>query len=213
VAVIGYGLWQQFFGGDPNALGSTIRIDGNPLTVIGVAPPGFDYPGKAVLWKPAAFSPGNNGWGTFARLKADITWPQARAAFAVEAERLSPKQGRIDNARPSLTSLQDGLAGPVKNASLIFMGAVLLVLLIACTNVANLIMARTADRTVELSIRCALGASRGRLARQLFTESLLLSFIATLTGLLMAYWTTSLAAKVQPPHSVRSLMKCWMDAS
>ena len=69
VAVIGYGLWQQLFGGDPKVLGATIRIDGNPLTIIGVAPPGFDYPGKAVLWKPAAFSPGNNGWETIARLK------------------------------------------------------------------------------------------------------------------------------------------------
>ena len=92
VAVIGYGLWQQLFGGDPKVLGATIRIDGNPLTVVGVAPPGFDYPGKAVLWKPAAFSPGNNGWGTVARLKPGITWPQARAAFAVEVERLSPKR-------------------------------------------------------------------------------------------------------------------------
>jgi putative ABC transport system permease protein len=72
-AVIGYGLWQELFGGDPKALGATIRIGGIPLTVIGVAPPGFDYPGKAVLWKPAAFSGGNNGWGTVARLKPGIT--------------------------------------------------------------------------------------------------------------------------------------------
>ena len=124
VAVIGYGLWQQLFGGDPNVLGATIRIDGNALTVVGVAPPGFDYPGKAVLWKPAAFSPGNNGWGTVARLKPGIAWPQARAAFAVEAERLSPRLEGVDNfnLRPSMTSLQDGLAGPVKNASLMFMG-------------------------------------------------------------------------------------------
>jgi predicted permease len=98
-----------------------------------------------------------------------------------------------------MTSLQDGLAGPVKNASLMFMCAVVLVLLIACTNVANLLIARTADRAAELSIRSALGASRARLARQLLTECLLLSFVATLAGLLIASWTTSLAAKVQPP--------------
>jgi putative ABC transport system permease protein len=201
VAVIGYGLWQQLFAGDPKVLGSTIRIDGNPLTVVGVAPPGFDYPGKAVLWKPAAFSPGNNGWGTIARLKPGIPWPQARAAFAVEAERLSPKLDGIDNSnlRPSITSLQDGLAGPVKNASVMFMGAVVLVLLIACTNVANLLIARTTDRAAELSIRSALGASRARLARQLLTECLLLSFVATLAGLAIAYWTTSLAVKIEPP--------------
>jgi predicted permease len=200
-AVIGYGLWQQLFGDDPKVLGATIRIDGRPLTVIGVAPPGFDYPGKAVLWKPAAFSPGNNGWGTVARLKPGITWPQARAAFAVEVARASAKLGGIDssNLRPNMTSLQDGLAGPVKNASLMFMGAVVLVLLIACTNVANLMIARTTDRAAELSIRSALGATRSRLVRQLLTECLLLSLVATLAGLAIAYWTTSLAAKVEPP--------------
>jgi len=203
VAVISYGLWQQLFNRDPKVLGASIRIDGIPLTVVGVAPPGFDYPGKAVLWKPAAFSPGNNGWGTVARLKPGISWPQARAAFAVEVERLSPKQAVAEtdnsNLRPSITSLQDGLAGPVKNASLMFMGAVVLVFLIACTNVANLLLARTKDRAMELSIRSALGASRARLARQLLVECLLLSFVATLAGLLLASWTTSLAAKVQPP--------------
>ena len=101
VAVIGYGLWQQLFGGDPKVLGATIRIDGNPLTVVGVAPPGFDFPGRAVLWKPAAFSPGNNGWGTVARLKPGISWPQARAALAVEVERLSSKQGGMDYSPPA----------------------------------------------------------------------------------------------------------------
>jgi len=201
VAVIGYGLWQQLFGGDPKGLGATIRIDGIPLTVVGVAPPGFDYPGKAVLWKPAAFSPGNNGWGTIARLKPGVSWVQARAAFAVEVGRLSPKLQQTDysNLRPSMTSLQDGLAGPVKNASLMLMGAVVLVLLIACTNVANLLIARTADRAAELSIRSALGASRARLVRQLLTDCLLLSFVATLAGLAIAYWTTSLAVKIEPP--------------
>jgi predicted permease len=201
VAVISYGLWQQLFGGDPKALGATIRIDGNPLTVVGVAPPGFEYPGKAVLWKPAAFSPGNNGWGTIARLKPGITWPQARAAFTVEVERLSPELGGIDNSNlhPRMTSLQDGLAGPVKNASLMFMGAVVLVLLIACANVANLLIARTTDRAAELSIRSALGASPARLVRQLLSECLLLSLVATLSGLAIAYWTISLAVKVEPP--------------
>jgi putative ABC transport system permease protein len=200
VAVIGYGLWQQLFGGDPKVLGATVRIDGNPLAIVGVAPPGFDYPDKSVLWKPAAFSPGNNGWGTVARLKDGITWPQARAAFLVEAERLSAKleQSNDSNLRPSLTSLKDGLAGPMKNASLLLMGAVLLVLLIACTNVANLLMARAADRAAEISIRSALGASRSRLARQFFAECMLLSFVATLAGLVIAYWTALFAAKVEP---------------
>src|SRR5215469_11111131 len=131
VAVIAYGLWQNLFGGDAKVLGATIRVDGNPLTVVGVALHGFDYPGKAVLWKPAAFSPGNNGWGAVSRLKPGISWPQAQAAFLLEAKRLLPESEGDRDLQPRMTSLQDGLAGPVKEASLLFMGAVLLVLLIA----------------------------------------------------------------------------------
>ncbi len=200
VVVIGYGLWQALFGGDPKALGSTIRVDGIPLTVVGVAPPGFDYPGKAVLWKPAAFSPGNNGWEVIARLKPGITWPQARQAFAAEADRLWPDRTPLQKAQfPSrITELRDQLAGPARNASLLLLACVALILLIACINVANLLMARTADRTMEISIRSALGASRARLSQQLLTECILLSLAASIAGGLVALWTTSIAAKVQP---------------
>jgi predicted permease len=198
VAVISYALWQQLFGGNPKALGATIRVDGFPLTVIGVAAPGFDYPDHSVLWKPAAYSPGNNGWETVARLKPGVSWGQARAAFAVEVERRLSKPERIE-LRPQMMSLQNGLLGPVKNASLMLMGAVGLVLLIACANVANLLIARAAGRAAELSMRSVLGATRTRLARQLLTECLLLSFAATLVGLLVAYWTISVAATVEPP--------------
>jgi len=200
IAVIGYGLWQQLFGGDPKVLGTTIRLNGNPLTIVGVAPPGFDYPGKAVLWRPAAFSPGNNGWGTIARLKPGMSWAQARAAFGVEVDQRSSEADRSNpNLHPSLTSLESGLLGPVKNASLMFMGAVVLVLLIACLNVASLLIARFVDRTAELSIRSALGATRARLVRQLLTECLLVSLVAALAGLVIASWTVSLARKVAPP--------------
>ena len=81
VAVIGYGLWQQLYAGDPKALGSVLHVNGKPLTIIGVAPAGFDYPGKAVLWKPAAFRQGNNGWDAIGRLKPDVSWAQARSGF------------------------------------------------------------------------------------------------------------------------------------
>ena len=193
LAVIGYGLWQQLFAGDRRVLGSTIRVDGFPLTIIGVAPPGFDFPRGAVLWKAAAFSPGNNGWETVARLKPGISWPQARQAFAAEVDRFSPNQRKIDkvNPPPTITSLQDELAGPVKNASLMLMAGVVLILLIACTNVANFLMARTADRAAEFSIRSALGASRARLTQQLLTECLLLSTVAGMAGLVIAFWSTS----------------------
>jgi putative ABC transport system permease protein len=201
IAVVSFGLWQEYFAGDQRILGSIIRINDVPLTIVGVAPRGFDYPNGSVLWKAAAFSPGNNGWETIARLKSGITWPRARSAFAVEADRLWPQRNELGNTEhfPNMTSLQDALAGPVKNASLMLMAGVVLILLIACANVANLLMARTWDRAAELSIRSALGASRARLAQQLLTECLLLSFVSAGAGLLLASWTTSIAARLQPP--------------
>src|SRR5579863_2951447 len=200
VAVISHGLWQELFAGDPQVLNATIRLNGAPLTIIGVAPPGFDYPNGTALWKAAQYSQGNFGWKTIVRLKQGITWAQARAAFAVEAERLKSANGQSVNRGlfPEMISLQNQLAGPVKNASLMLMAGVVLILLIACANVANLLMARTADRAQELSIRSALGASRGRIARQLLTECLLLALGATVSGLLVAFWVSSIAAKVQP---------------
>lgn len=200
VAVIGFGLWQSLFGGDAKALGATVRIDGIPLTVVGVAPPGFDYPGQTVLWKPAAFSPGNNGWEVIARLKPGIAWLRARQEFSAEADRLWPDRTPLQKIQfPSrMTELRDQLAGPTKRAFVVLLASVGLMLLIACTNVGNLLLARTADRAAELSIRSALGASRARLSRQLMTECVVLALTACLAGVVVAIWTTSIAAKVQP---------------
>jgi predicted permease len=197
VAVISYGLWQSLFGGDRRALGATIRIDGNPLIVIGVAPPGFDYPEKAIIWKPAAYSEGNYGFTTIGRLKPAVTWKQAQAPFLAEADRLLPGPRRPGQLS-TITRLRDELAGPTRSASLVLMACVVLILLIACTNVANLLMARTADRAVELSIRSALGASRARLVQQLLTECVLLSLTAAIAGVLVAFGVTSLAARLLP---------------
>ena len=198
-AIIGYGLWQSRFGGNRSALGATIRLDGTPLRVIGVAPPGFDFPDKAIIWKPAAYSEGNSGFGTLGRLKPGITWKQARARFLIEADRVPLGVKRSPNFQaPAIAPLRDELAGPTKNASLVLMGGVVLILLIACTNVANLLTARTTDRVVELSIRSALGASRARLVQQLFTECVLLSLTAAVAGVLVAFGVASLAARLQP---------------
>jgi len=198
VAVIGYGLWQELFGGSPKALGATIRVQGNPLTVIGVAPPGFDYPNKTVVWKPGTFNPGNDAWVVIGRLKSGISLARAQAQFAAEASPERPGGNNLD-LRPKMISLRDALLGPVKDASLMLMGAVGLVLLIACTNIAGLLMACTTERAAELSVRAAVGASRARLTRQLLTECLLLSSVAAVAGLLVAFWVTSLAAKVERP--------------
>jgi len=201
VAVIGYGLWQQLFGGDRRAIGSSIRVNGKNLAIIGVTPPGFDYPRDTVLWLPAKFSEGNNGWTTVVRLKPGVTWPQARTAFEADVNRLSSAAGRLDpsSPHPQIRSLREAMTGPVASASLILMAGMALILLIACTNVANLLLARITDRTSELSIRSALGASRRRLTRQLLTECLILCVVSALAGLLVAAGVTSVAAKVQPP--------------
>jgi putative ABC transport system permease protein len=200
IAVISYGLWQELYAGDARVLGSTIRLNGMPLAIVGVAPPGFDYPKGTALWKAAEYSGGNYGWETIARLSPNISSAQARAAFAVEADRLREQLGNsvAPGHIPAMISLQDELAGPVRNASLMLMAGVVLILLIACTNVANLLMARTADRSAELSIRSALGASRARIAQQLLTECLLLSLVAAVAGLFVAFWMASIAAKAQP---------------
>ena len=118
-AVISYGLWQQLFAGEQRVLGSTLRVNGKPLTIVGVAPAGFNYPNHSDLWIAADYSPGNNGWQTIARSQPGITLPQVRAAFAVEADRLWPRRDELGNSEhyPRMTSLQDELAGPVKNAS------------------------------------------------------------------------------------------------
>lgn len=197
-AVIGYGLWQQLFGASPKVLGASVRIDGIPLTVIGVAPPMFDYPNKTVLWKPAAFSPGNNGWSTIVRLKPGIPWQQAGGAFALEAQRLA-SQPADALQRPRLIPLQDAVAATGEKASLVFLAAAFLILVLACTNVANLLLARVTDRAGELSIRAALGASRARLTRQLLTESLLLSAAGSMVGLFIAWLTATLVTNIDPP--------------
>jgi len=203
VAVIGYGLWQQLFGGDPRALGSKILANGAPLTVVGVAPPAFDYPGRTGIWTPTVFDlqriplTGVFFIECIGRLQPGLGWRQARAAFEAEVARDSRKRSAPANPA-ALVPIEDQLAGPVKAATLVLMGGVALILLIACGNVASLLLARAIDRSGELLIRAAVGASPARLSQQLFTESLLLSGLAAAAGLIVAYWTAALASRVQP---------------
>ena len=206
VAVIGYGLWQHLFAGDPRAIGASVRINGAVLTIIGVAPAGFDYPNRTEIWTPTTFdwmAVPKTGTSLFfmtiGRLKPDISWTAARQAFEMEANQAIPSSRTAPaSSRPRLVSLRDDLSGPVRQASLILMGGVALLLLLACANIANLLLARMVARSNELMIRTALGASRGRLTQQLLTETVLLSAIASAVGLFVAQWTTSIATTVQP---------------
>ena len=161
-------------------------------------PADFDYPASTVLWKAPEYTPGNNGWATIGRLKPGFSWTQARAAFAADVHHLEPQRKFRADWIPIVMPLEDELAGHVKSASLLLMGVVVLTLLIACANLANLMLARTADRQHELSIRSAVGASRARLIQQVLTECLLLATVSAGLGLIVAVWATSLASKVQP---------------
>ncbi len=168
------------------------------LIIVGVASLGFNYPDGAVLWKAATVTR-RNAYRVVGRLKPGVSLQQAKVALSVEAN-LDARvlSGTRKKYPPKMIPLRESLAGPVKSASLLLMGGVALILLLACTNVANLLMARTADRFSELSIRAALGASRARITQQLLTESLLLSVVAALAGLGVALGTVAIAAKVQP---------------
>ena len=202
VVVLDHGFWQRRFAGDPNIIGRTLRLDGESVTVIGVMPATFHdllLTGPGHFWRPLAFTPdqrqqrGHHYLKCIARLKPGMTLAQAQAAAAVLAERhhreypeSAPPGLRVEAlARSSLPPQARMIAWSV-------MGLAAFVLLIACANLANLLLARTALRNREFAIRRALGAPRTRLVRQLFAESLLLAAVGGLAGLALAQWSNAL---------------------
>jgi putative ABC transport system permease protein len=199
VAVIGQGLWQRRFGGDPQIIGKTIALDGRNHTVVGVAPDATRVLQEAEIWTPLTFDDPEMKVRRFhflravGRVKQGVTLQQAQAdidAVAAGLERLYPESNK--DWRLRLVPVREYLVGETRRPLYVLLGAVGLVLLIACANVANLMLAQAARRQKEAALRHALGASRMRLIRQLLTESALLSVIAGALGLLLALWGADL---------------------
>lgn len=195
VAILGYGLWKRNFGGDRNVLGRTIRMDGASLTIVGVLPSDLPLLSEAQIWLPTPMlNPEMNirlghSLKAIGRLKPGVTLGQSQAdldAIALQLAQQYPdtNKGWWMRQRP----LRDVLIGPVRPALLLMWGAVGLLLLIACVNVANLLLARSLSRQKEFAVRAALGASRARMIRQTLTESVMLSLSGGAVGVLAAWW-------------------------
>jgi predicted permease len=220
VAVLSHGFWERSFGSDPGVLGRTVSLNRRPFTVIGVAPQGFTgvfLGGAPELWVPmsmhAVVQPNLPWYGErrglflfpFARLKDGVSLDQARAAMGaffrqLEQEYPNDNKGRGAQVVPLLEArLNPNGQGLVFRLSAILMIVVGIILLIACANIANLLLARASKRRREIAVRLALGASRPRLVRQLLTESLLLSLAGGAAGLLLARWTLGVVTTMEMP--------------
>jgi predicted permease len=221
VTVISHALWVNQFGRDPNVLGKTLLLNGTPYSVVGVGAPGFDFPrGTDVdfsstdklteVWVPWAMPPSQradhdaNGGIAIARLRSGVSVTQAQAELSAIVARLDPLHAPDSRGMQALlTPLFATSIGHARESLLLLLGSVACVLLIACSNVAGLLMARASDRVHEISLRAALGAPRARLIRQLFTESLLLACGGGILGVLVAYGAVRVLLELSPGNIPR----------
>jgi putative ABC transport system permease protein len=205
VAVLSYDLWQQAFGGNPNVVGLTARLDANPITIVGVMPPSLDFPKGVDFWFPAPMRAAGlqrrTGHVLFVlgRLRRDMTQAQAQNDLDAIALRLGEQfpptnQGWGVHLQP----MREAIVGSSRSVLVMLLGAVGLVLLIACVNIANLLLARYGARQREISIRTALGAGRLRILCQFLTENLLLALVAGGLALALAWWGIELLRRLSP---------------
>jgi putative ABC transport system permease protein len=209
VVLLSYAIWQRRFGGDQNVVGSKVSLGGKGVTIVGVMPPGFDYPAQTELWVPypidaAAERRDNRFFQVVARLKPGVTLPQAQAQMDTINQRLAQSYAETNTGWSArVIGLQESLVGSMRKSLLVLLGAVGFVLLIACANVANLLLARATARQKEIALRTALGASRWRVIRQLLTESVLLSLVGGAIGLMLSVWLTKLLISISPANTPR----------
>jgi putative ABC transport system permease protein len=215
VVVLSHAAWQERFDGDPRIVGRAVTINGKPFTVTGIMPAGFDFPRlitneRTEFWVPIAFDAaraerGGHFLSVIGRLRPGATLAAAQAQMDTIATRLQQQYPDTNtNWVVNLFSLRDEVVSDARSALVMLTGAVAFVLLIACANVANLLLARATSRARELAVRSALGAASGRLLRQLLTESIVLSFAGALVGVLIAAWGLEFAKSISGDWLPRS---------
>ena len=224
--VVSYGFFRDHLGANPAVVGTNIQLNGEAYTVIGVMPPGFEFPFisdpsfRPQMWKLQGWTPqerairDNHNYGVVARLKPGVSLEQAKAELSTISDRLAQQYPKDDKGwGATAISLRDDVVGDVRTPLLILLGAVAFVLLIACANIANLVLAKTLSRRKEVAIRSALGASRRRILQQVLSETVLLSLIGGVFGLIFAHYGMAFIVRFmgqQLPRSADIGLNAWV---